>query len=210
MALSTTVRGWATLTLAAGASSLLIALWDVSNQSFGSYKRPAFPREYVSAWLFDTFGHWGPRVLLMALGVLLVALSFRFASLAREEDGPSNTTSEHACVDQRSGTKRFAVLSWTLILLGLSLLACLVLGPLLRNPAIDGVLSSWRERYSLPATSLTAVFVLGFYLQLQWRELRETGDPWRLPRMLMWLVFAIIFFIFFLLSSWEAIFGRGA
>jgi hypothetical protein len=204
MALSSTSRDWATLALGVGALCLLIALRDVSDETFGSSSGGL--SGVISIWLFHIFGHWGPRVALITAGVLFVAESFWFASLAREEERPSDATLEPACADQRSGTKTFALLSWTLILLVFSLLAFIVVGPLLRNPTIDGVLSYLRERYSLPATTLTIIFVLGFRLRLLWKEFRETGDPSRLLRILMYLVLAIFIFTFFLLSSWEAIF----
>src|SRR4030095_7000286 len=143
MAISTTVRAKATLMLLVGASCLLIAFWDLSDQAFGSSRAGGLTRE-ISVWLFHTFGHWGPRVALIAIGALSVAGSFWLASLAREDEAPSD-----------SGTRRSAVLSWTLVLLVFSLLAFIVVGPLLRNPTIDGVLSSWRERDYTPATALT-------------------------------------------------------
>src|ERR687896_2363162 len=130
MALLTRRRGRATFMLAFGAWFVLLALWDISDQTFGSSKSAGlFGRhvDHVSGWLFDTFGHWGPRVVLIAIGIVLVAVSFWLASVARESEAE----------DQRSGTRTFAVLTWTLVLLVLSLLAFIVVGPLLRNPTID-------------------------------------------------------------------------
>lgn len=176
---------------------MLLALWDVADPSFGSSK----PRgalvgllvDHVSVWLFDTFGHWGPRVALIAIGALFMAASFRLASAAREDEGPSDTT--------------VAVLSWTLILLVSSLLIFIVVGPLLRNPTVDGVLSYWRERYYAPTIFLALVLALGLGVRWIWQDYRETGDPWNLLRIVFYLVFAIIFFICFLLVSGHTIFG---
>jgi hypothetical protein len=106
--------------------------------------------------------------------------------------------------DERSGTKRLAVLSWTLILLVLSLLAFIVAGPLLRNPTIDGVLSYWREWYYAPAAFLALIFAIGLSLRWNLEDFRERGDPWSLLRPLTYLVFAIIVVVFF---SWKAILG---
>jgi hypothetical protein len=184
--------------LLVGASSLLVALWDLSDQTFGSTRAGGLTRD-VFVWLFDTFGHWGPRVALIALGVSSVAFSFWLASLEREDEAAS-----------KSGTKRFAVLSWTLILLVLLLLIFIVVGPLLRNAAVDSVLSQWRERYSLLATGLTFVFVCGFWLRVDWKKFRETGDPWELLwllRPLIYVVIAISLLIFSLLFSLKAVFG---
>lgn len=89
MALLPKVRAGATFTLAGGAWCLLLALWDVSDQKFGS-AWPGGLTGPISAWLFDVFGHWGPRVVLMVFGVFLVALSFWLASVARKNAGPSN------------------------------------------------------------------------------------------------------------------------
>ena len=199
MALLTKDRGRATLALAVGGSCLLFALWEVSDQSFGSSKSRGglFGRfvDLAPAWLFDTFGHWGPRVVLIAIGILFVAGSFRLASAARENEAD----------EQRSGTKRSAVLSWTLVLLVLSLLAFIVVGPLLRNPTIDGVLSYWRESYYPALTAFLAlIFVLGLQLRWHWEDFRETGDPWSLLRPAAYLMAAIIVVLFF---SWKAIFG---
>lgn len=190
MALLTTARGSAALMLGVGASFLVVALWDVSNERFGFYRRPLLPREYVSAWLFDAFGHWGPRAVLITIGVLGVAFSFWLAARAEADERPSNS-----------------ILSWTLILLVLSLLAFIVAGPLLGDPRIDGVLSHWRERYYAPATALAATVVLGFLFRWRWKLFRETGDLYELGWTLMYLVFVTGSFIFFLLWSWKAIFG---
>lgn len=176
---------------------MLLALWDVADPSFGSSKSRGGPGGlligYVSAWLFDTFGHWGPRVALIAIGTLFVGASLWLASAARQDEGPSDIT--------------FSVLSWTLILLVSSLLIFIVVGPLLRNPTVDGVLSHWREWYYAPTVFLAFVFALGLGLRWTWQDYRETGDPWNLLRVLFYLVFAIIFFICFLLISGQAIFG---
>ena len=205
MALST-LRHRATVTLALGGVCLLIALWDLSDQTFGASSRGALSG-MISIWLFHTFGHWGPRLALIMIGVLFVALAFWLASLARRDEESSDTTSANARADQPSGTSIFGILSWTLVLLVFSLLAFVVVGPLLRNPTIDGVLSHWRERYYTPAATVPTMLVLGLCVRLQWAEFHETGDPWELVRMLMLLVFAIILLIFLLVLSWEAIFG---
>ena len=172
---------------------MLVALWDVSEQTFGSSSGGALSW-IASIWLFNTFGHWGPRLALITIGILFMALSFRLASLARDDEAPSET-------------RLFAVLSWTLVLLVLSLLAFIALGPLFRNPAIDSVLSHWREKYYAPATGLTITSLLGLCSRLNWMEFRETGEPSKVLVMLMFLVLTIILFIVLLLSSWEAIFG---
>jgi hypothetical protein len=175
---------------------VLFALWDVSDQSFGKSRGGLFGHfvDHAPAWLFDTFGHWGPRIVLIAIGLLMVAASFWLASVAIE-----NGTD-----DQRSGTKRFAGLSWTLILLVLSLLAFIVVGPLLRNPTIDDVLAYWREWYYAPAAFLALIFAIGLTLRWNWEDFREKGDPWNLLRPLTYLVIAIIVVLFL---SWKAIFG---
>jgi len=90
MALLTKVRGRATLTLAVGAWFLLLALWDVSDHTFCSWCGNRFLTGPVYVWLFDTFGHWGPRVVLIAISVFLVVSSFWLASVTRENEGPSN------------------------------------------------------------------------------------------------------------------------
>jgi hypothetical protein len=199
MALLTKDRGRATLALAFGASCLLFALWDVSDQSFGSSKSRGglFGRfvDLAPAWLFDTFGHWGPRVVLIAIGILLVAGSFWLARVARENEAD----------EQRSGKKTFAVLSWMVVLLVLLLLAFIVLGPLLRNPTIDGVLSRWSESsYPLLTAFLALVFLIGLQLRWHWEDFHETGDPLSLLRPAAYLMGAIIVVLFF---SWKAIFG---
>jgi hypothetical protein len=196
MALLTKLRGRATLALAVGASYLLFALWDVSDQSFGNSRGGLFGRfvDLAPAWVFDTFGHWVPRVVLIAIGILMVAGSFWLVSV----------TGENGTGDERSGTQRFAVLPWTLILLVLSLLAFIVVGPLLRNPTIDGVLSYWREWYYAPAAFLALIFVIGLTLQWNLEDFRERGDPWSLLRPLTYLVVAIVAVVFF---SWKAISG---
>lgn len=89
MARLTNIRSGATFTLAFGACCLLLALWDLSDQKFGS-TWPGGLTGPISAWLFDMFGHWGPRVALVVFGVFLVALSFWLASVARKNDVPSN------------------------------------------------------------------------------------------------------------------------
>ena len=192
MAISTTVRGWDTLTLLYGASCLLFALWDLSDEAFGATRGGALGA--ASAGLFHLFGHWGPRVTLIAIGLVFVASSFRLAALAKEQAGSV----------EPQGTTTFALLSWTLVVLVLSLLAFIVVGPLLHKPAIDGVVAYWQERYYRPVTTFTAVFVLGLVLRLTWREFRATGDPWQLVRVLMYLMLAISLIA---VSMWEAVFG---
>lgn len=103
----------------------------------------------------------------------------------------------------RQSTPRFAVLSRTLILLVFSVLALFVVGPALRIPAIDGVLSYWHERY-LPVAIVALVSASGLFGWWRWRDFRETGDPWHLLRPLMYLVcFAIA--VAFL--AWKSISG---
>jgi hypothetical protein len=209
MALFTKDRG-RTLTLACGASLVVLALWDVSDQSFGSSEPRGGPIglliDHLSVWLFDTFGHRGPRVALVGIGIAFVAASFWLASPAREIRGPWDTkfsdprTGEHA-----GGTRKSAILSWTLVLLVLSLLAFVVVGPLLGNPTIDRVLSYWHESYYPALTSFLAlIVVIGLSLRWNWEEFRETGDPWSLLRPAFYSMAVIIVVIFL---SWKAIFG---
>ena len=106
--------------------------------------------------------------------------------------------------DQGNGTTRFALLSWTLVLLVLSLLTLIVAGPLLRNPAIDDLLSYWREHYYGPATLLACMVALGIGLRLDWQDFRETGDPGTLVRLLAYLAGAIFVLLFL---PWKAILG---
>lgn len=186
------VRGRDTLALALGASCLLFAFWDVSDETFGASSGGALGA--ASAGLFHLFGHWGPRGALIAFGLLNVALSLWFAAQARE----------HAWSDELRGTRTFAVLSWTLVVLVLSLLAFIVVGPLLHEPAIDGVVAYWQERYYRPVTTFTALFVLSLVLRVTWKEFRETGDPWQLLRALMYLTLAVSLITVFV---WEAVFG---
>jgi cytochrome bd-type quinol oxidase subunit 2 len=189
------------MALAVGASCLLFALWDLSDQSFGSSRSRGGLfggfAELSPAWLFDAFGHWGPRVVLIAMGIVFTAGSFWLASLARENDGD----------DQRSGTKRSAILSWTLILLVLLLLAFIVVGPLFRSPTIDRALSYWHQSY-LPALTafLALTVVIGLTLRWNWEDFRETGDPWNLLRPAFYLMAVIVVVVFL---SWEAIVGTG-
>lgn len=202
MALLRKVRGLPTLMLAAGASCFLVALWDVSDQTFGSNAPGIF--RGISTWSLDTFGHWGPRALLMALGVLLVLSSFRRASVARENDVPSGTASQHAGIDdRRSRTTRFTLL-WTPILLVFSLLAFIVVGPLLRNPTIDDVLSYWRERYYALAAFITFLVLLSFVFWYDWKHVRETGDLFSFQgmRILIYVAAAVAL----ALVSWWTIF----
>lgn len=192
MSTSTTVRGWDTLALLFGASCLLFALWDLSDEAFGASRVGALGA--ASAGLFHLFGHWGPRVTLIAIGLVFVASSFRLSALAKEQAGSG----------EPHGTATFAVLSWTLVVLVLSLLAFIVVGPLLHKPAIDGVVAYWQERYYRPVTTFTTVFVLGLVVRLIWKEFRETGDPWHLLRVLMYLTLAISLIA---VLVWEAVFG---
>src|SRR5687767_3521010 len=107
MAPFTKERGRATLTLASGASFMVLALWDVSDQSFGSSKPRGGPVglliDHFSVWLFDAFGHWGPRVALMGIGILFAAASFWLASVARETKGPSDTKFGHPGTGEHAG-----------------------------------------------------------------------------------------------------------
>ena len=169
---------------------MLIALWDVSDQTFGSSKR-ANVVDSVSRWLFDAFGHWGPRLVLIAVGTLLLAWSFWLVSLPRADEA----------LEQPSGTAR-SVLSWALVLL-VSLLAFALLAPRLRNPTLDGLLSDWwQSPYPLLTISVALLLVLGMQLRWHWEDFRETGDPWNLLRPATYAVLAIIVVLFFL---WRAI-----
>jgi hypothetical protein len=195
--------------LAFGAWFVLLALWDLSDQSFGSSLKWASlfvgpVVDHVSGSLFDTFGHWGPRGILIVIGILLVATSFPLVAGEKE----------HKTDHQPSHTKTFAVLSWTLVILVLSLLALIVVGPLLRNPAIDDVLSYWREWYYAPAAFLTLIFTLVLTLRWNLEAFGESGDPWWLMRPSAYLLIAIIVVVFL---SWKFhgrivrwLFGDGA
>jgi hypothetical protein len=149
----------------------------------------------VSAWLFNLFGHWGPRIVLIAIGTLFAAGSFWLARRARENEGDA----------QRSETLRFPVLSWALILLVLSLVTFIIVGPHLRDPTIDGVLSYW---WASPYPALTAflLFVSVIGVQLRWNleDFRETGAPLSLLRPATYLIGAVVIVLFF---SWKAIAG---
>ena len=171
---------------------MLIAFWDVSDTTFGSSGRPSLSGR-VSRWLFDAFGHWGPRVVLIAIGTLFIVGSFWLVSLPRATEA----------VELRSRTARSAV-SWALVLLVLSLLAFIVLGPHLGNPTIDGLLSHWwQSPYPLVTISLVFLFLLGLQFQWDWEDFRETNDRSNLLRPAMYVLGAIIVVLFFL---WKAIF----
>jgi cell division protein FtsW (lipid II flippase) len=103
--------------------------------------------------------------------------------------------------DQRRRTTRSAVLWWTLTLLIFSVLALFLLGPRLQNPAIDGVLSYWHERY-MPVTIVGFICAYGLVFRWYWRDFRETGDPWILVRLSAYLVLAIVPLVFL---SWKSI-----
>jgi|SRR5688572_3521054 hypothetical protein len=181
MALLTKVRGEATFVLAVGASCLLVALWDVSDQTFGSsWSRDRYLIRAFFAWLFDTFGHWGLRVPLMAFGVFLVASSFRVASVAREKEEPSNES------------RTLNILSWVLIVLVLSFLLFIVVGPLLQDPRIDDTIDHWREKYFSAAAFVTIALAWLYSLWLNWQRYRETGDPYHLLRIVLYTVLAIV------------------
>lgn len=181
MALLTKDRGRATFTLAVGASCLLVALWDVSDQTFGSsLSQDRYLIRAFFAWLFDMFGHWGLRVPLMAIGVFFVAMSFRLAWVARENEGPS--------LESRT----LNILLWVLIVLVLSLLLFVVVGPLLQNREIDDTIDHWREKYFSAAAFVTIALFFLYSLWLSWQSYQETGDPYQLLRIAFYAVTAIV------------------
>ena len=76
----------------AGVVLIAYALWDLADKNFcelwcGNILAPLFE------FLFVQFGHWGPRVLMIVLGVAMVASSFHLNFKRKIQ---SNEPTKHA------------------------------------------------------------------------------------------------------------------
>lgn len=187
------------MALAAGAACFLYALWDLSDASFGSAKSGSRPFGdlvyFLPAWLYAAFGHWGPRILVMALGAILVIGSFWLSSVVQADEAE----------ERQAGRTRSDVVAWTLLALVFAVLAFLVVGPSLRIPAVDRALAYWQEsHYPAIVTFAALVFGLGVQSWWRWLDFRESGDPWDLLRPAIYVVSALAVVLFF---SWRAICG---
>ena len=71
-----------------GGGLILLALWNISNRDFCS-GGCGLLFSLITAPLFEHFGHWGPRVALLAVGTSFVALSLIRGN--NDDEGPSNS-----------------------------------------------------------------------------------------------------------------------
>jgi hypothetical protein len=212
-------REWVHLTLgfwAAAAALFAVACWLANIPFDEALTLPRALWQRRSSGLLDA-ANWadrlfwwamalGPGVALIAIGSVVRGLVLWMSGRAESTPRPhrSRGSAWTSNMDApRRGTKIFEVLSWTLIVLIVSLSAFFVLGPLLRNPTVDAILSYWHERY-LPATILALTFALGIVFRWVWRDFRETHDPWTLLRLSAYLLFAIVLLVFL---SWQMIFA---
>lgn len=102
------------------------------------------------------------------------------------------------------GKRLWPILVWILIATLFGVLAFVVIGPLAKNPSIDKILSTWREKYFTAVSFIAIVCAVGLTLRWDWIRYRETNDHWCLMRIVFYALGTLIVGGYF---SWKAFLG---